>query len=175
MVHFYIGDGKGKTTAALGLALRAAGAKKRVYIGQFLKDEKSFCSECEALKKSKLSIKFARFTGQKHPMFLKTGGKFDKMALTLSIKKALMEIEEYMDKKKFDVFILDELLNAVRAKFCSASVVKKLIKKGKPFEVVLTGRNASGDLISLADYVSFIKKVKHPFDKKIVARKGIEY
>ncbi|MBU1121755.1 MAG: cob(I)yrinic acid a,c-diamide adenosyltransferase [Candidatus Omnitrophica bacterium] len=175
MVHFYIGDGKGKTTAAFGLALRAAGFKKNVYISQFLKGKDAVSGEVEFIRGVKSSISVERFSGQVHPMFLKKGKKFDLKKMKASTFQALLKIEKYIDEGKFDVIVLDEILNSVRGKVCSKAILKRLIKKSKGIEFILTGRTASDDLIKLADYVSCINKVKHPFDKGILARQGIEY
>ncbi|UCD15502.1 MAG: cob(I)yrinic acid a,c-diamide adenosyltransferase [Candidatus Omnitrophota bacterium] len=175
MVHFYIGDGKGKTTAALGLALRLAGFNKKAYIGQFLKDVKRVSGEIEFVKRVKTSVVIERFRGQIHPMFLKKGEKADAKKLKESIRKALLKIEGYINQKKFDLIVLDEILNAVGLRACPKAVLKRIIKKGASIEIILTGRRAPSDLIKLADYVSLIKKVKHPFDKGICARRGIEY
>jgi len=172
MVHVYIGDGKGKTTASLGLALRALGWGKRVYIAQFLKDPKTPCGEIKAL--DKIKIKTDRFKNQIHPIFLKKGA-FDRVKTKESVDEALKRIEKILRDKKHDVVVLDEILNILALRLCSQAQLVKIIKKAKNIEIILTGRNAPAGIIKLADYVSFIKKVKHPFDKKILARKGIEY
>ena len=172
MVHVYIGDGKGKTTASLGLALRALGWGKRVYIAQFLKDPSSPCGEIKALKKIK--IRTDRFKNQIHPIFLKKCA-FDRTKTKESVEQALKRIEQIIKSKKHDVIILDEILNVLALRLCSQVQLKQIIKKAKNTEIILTGRNAPSGLIKLADYVSRIKKVKHPFDKKVSARKGIEY
>ena len=176
MVHFYIGKGKGKTTAALGIALRAAGWRKKVYIAQFLKDKKYPSGEIEALKHNRF-IKIKRFKGQIHPLFLEKEA-FSKKALTESIKQALKEVENLIDSKKFDFIILDEILNAVSQDFIKIKHLKKVINKAKKnsVELICTGRIKKHlNLLELADYVSEIRKIKHPFDKEIKARKGIEY
>lgn len=175
MVHLYIGDGKGKTSAALGLAIRGAGSKKKVYIGQFLKDKGAFCGEVEFIRQTKVSIEIERFPCQRHPMFCKKGKAFDIRKLKESTRQALEKIERAIDEKKFDVIVLDEILNSIKGKVCSKVVLKRLMKKAESIELILTGRAAAQDLIKSADYVSFIKKIKHPFDKGILARCGIEY
>ncbi|UCG35221.1 MAG: cob(I)yrinic acid a,c-diamide adenosyltransferase [Candidatus Omnitrophota bacterium] len=172
MVHVYIGDGKGKTTASLGLALRALGWGKRVYIAQFLKDPNSPCGEIKALKKIKIRID--RFKNQIHPIFLKKG-EFDHAETKKSVEQSLKKIAEILRGRKYDVIILDEILNVLALRLCSQKDLKRIINKAKATELILTGRSAPGVLLKLADYVSCIKKVKHPFDKKVSARKGIEY
>jgi cob(I)alamin adenosyltransferase len=123
---------------------------------------------------SKLPIKIERFKNQIHPLFLKEK-KINKNLLKKSIEESLSKIENYIENKKFDIIILDEILNAVNQKFCSKSLLKKLIKKSTSVELILTGRSAPPDLIKISDYVSFVKNIKHPFCKNIFARKGIEY
>ncbi|MCK4810454.1 MAG: cob(I)yrinic acid a,c-diamide adenosyltransferase [Candidatus Omnitrophica bacterium] len=174
MVHFYLGDGKGKTTAALGLALRAIGVEKKVYIAQFLKDKNVFSAEIFAVEKFNFPIKIERFKHQTHPFFLKRE-RFNRKLLRESVREALSKVEEYIEKRKFDLIVLDEILNAVMQKFCSKALLKRIIKQSSEIELILTGRSAPSDLIELADYVSFIKNMKHPFYRNISARKGIDY
>ena len=174
MVHFYIGDGKGKTTASLGLALRACGSGKKVYIAQFLKDCDFPSSEIEAIQGVGLNIKIERLKGQMHPMLCK-GKKIDEEKVCKLVQESLDQITDLIKEKQYDLVILDELLNAFSAKFCSLEQIQSLIQEAKDIELVLTGRDAPEDLMEYADYVSDITKIKHPFDKNILARKGIEY
>ncbi|MFH1771464.1 MAG: cob(I)yrinic acid a,c-diamide adenosyltransferase [Candidatus Omnitrophota bacterium] len=174
MIHLYIGDGKGKTTSILGLALRAAGWKKSVYIAQFLKSLDSSCGELNIVKEYKLPFKIERFEYQTHPMFLKDGD-FDKEKTEESVRQALEKIEYDLNIQRFDVFILDELLNGLELGIVKQQRIKELIRKAREVELVLTGREAPKSIIAMADYVSYIQKIKHPFDRKLIARKGIEY
>jgi len=174
MIHIYIGDGKGKTTASLGLALRALGWGKRVYFAEFLKDKKFPSGEIAAVKRYKLKIKLKRFNNQVHPMFIKDG-KADKFSIKRSVKDALTQAEGYIENKKFDMVILDEILNAVGGGFVSKTILKRIMLKAKNIELIITGRSAPSDLLKMADYVSLIKKVKHPFDRGLYARKAVEY
>lgn len=174
MVQLYIGDGKGKTTAAFGLALRALGWGKKVYIGQFLKDGRFPCGECKALNKSRLKLTFDRFSGQSHPVF-SSKDKFDREKVKRSVAKALNKVDKAITTGKYDLVILDEVLNALTAGFFTQARLKRIIKKVGKTELVLTGRDAPAGLIKSADYVSLISKIKHPFDRKILARKSIEY
>ena len=174
MVHLYIGDGKGKTTAALGLALRACGWDKRIYIGQFLKDYRLSLGETKAIEKYKLKIKIERFKDQIHPMFVKEK-ELDRKKIKRSVERALAKIESYITAEKFDLIILDEVLSALKEGFVSKERLKRIINKAKDTELILTGRYAPPELIKLADYVSAMKKIKHPFGKNIFARVGIEY
>lgn len=171
MLHLYIGDGKGKTTAALGLALRACGAEKKVYFAQFLKDSKFPCGEEAPLKK--IGVKFERFRHQIHPLFDKAGEKSS--STKKSIDSALSGIEKVIAGRKFNVIVLDEILNAWEAGLVDEKRLIGIVVAAQSLELVLTGRNTPKSIATLAAYVSVVKKVKHPFDKKIVARKGIEY
>ena len=91
-----------------------------------------------------------------------------------SVKEGLSKVEKYIDKRKADIVILDEILNVLDYGLISQGELKAVIKKAKNIELILTGRDAPAEIIKLADYVSLIAKIKHPFDKRILARKGIE-
>ena len=171
MLHLYIGDGKGKSTAAIGLALRAAGAGKKVCFCQFLKDSKFGCSEEKPLKKAGIVIE--RFKGQTHPLFDKDGKK--SFSTKKSVDAAFLGIDKIIAGKKFDIIVLDEALNVWGAGLISGERLYDVAVSAYGRELILTGRGAPPALVKLADYVSLIKKIKHPFDKKIFARKGIEY
>lgn len=167
MIQVYTGDGKGKTTAAFGLALRALGAGKKVYIGQFLK---SGCySEVKALKKFKLAV-IEQF-GSSCFIVKKPVSKDREMALSglKKVKKALL-------KGKFDLVILDEINVALKLGLIESKDVIGILKSApKRIEIVLTGRDAPAGVIDLADLVSQIKDVKHYYRLGIKARKGIEF
>jgi len=170
-VHIYTGEGKGKTSAALGLGLRAAGCGYKVCIFQFFKDKKSPCSESNAIKRFGRDFKFKRFDIP-HPMFK----KIDITNLKLRLKKAVNEVNETLKGKEFDVVILDEILIGVSQGFMDESVVLKIIRS-KPMktELVLTGRGATKKLINSADYVTYMKDMGHPFSKGVRARRGIDF
>ncbi|MDP2922937.1 MAG: cob(I)yrinic acid a,c-diamide adenosyltransferase [Candidatus Omnitrophota bacterium] len=174
MVHLYIGDGKGKTTAALGCALRALGWGKKVYCAQFLKDINHPCGEIKAVKDYKLNIKIERFNGQTHPIFLNKH-EVDIKKIKRSVTKSLAKIETFIRAKKFDMVILDEVLDTLAGKFISQKILTRIIKNANDTELILTGRTAPSSVVRLADYISFIGKIKHPFDKKVIARKSIDY
>ena len=165
-IHIYTGDGKGKTTAALGLALRAIGAGYRVYIVQFLKGQDY--SELKSLKPFK-KITVKRF-GEK-TFIHKVGTNPDIMAA----KQALDWSKQVIKSGKFDIVVLDEIFLAAFFKLIPLTEIIKLIKnKPKNVELVLTGRKASAQVIKLADYVTEMKEIKHPYQKGLEARKGIE-
>lgn len=167
MIHIYTGKGKGKTTAALGLALRAAGAGKKVYICQFLKGR--YTCELAALKKIK-NIKVGRFGSG---CFIK-GAPAEK-DITLA-RRGLREVKKALACKDCDMIILDEINAAVNLGLIKLKELIILIKKipGKT-EIILTGRDAPPELIKIADLVSDIKDVKHYLNKGVQARRGIEF
>lgn len=174
MIHVYIGDGKGKTSAALGLALRAAGYGKRVYIAQFLKDKKFPSGEIAAIEKYFEPLTIERFECQVHPMFAK-GTALTARQVKDSVRKALLKIQHSLTAKEFDVYVLDEVLNALAGGFCSERALGRIIENAAHVELVMTGRTAPHKIITSSDYVSIIKKCRHPFDKRVSARKGIDY
>jgi len=172
-VHIYTGDGKGKTTASLGLALRAASSGLSVCMFQFLKAKGSSAENW---------LEFPNFRvvclGHVHPMFQKSevGSQKSELKLKKDIQKELGKIKRAMKTKKYDVIILDEIINCVSEGFVSEKEILGLINaKPKPTELVLTGRRAPKGLIVAADYVTKMEKVKHPFDGGLKCRKGIEY
>lgn len=167
MIQVYSGNGKGKTTAAFGLALRAAGAGKNVYICQFAKGR--LYNEIKALKKI-ANIKVEQFG--RRCFIKKSPDKVDmQMALT-----GLKAADEIIRKKKYQLVILDEINIAVKFKLIPLTKLLKLVENTpKDIELVLTGRYAHPKIISLADLVSEIKEVKHYYAKGIKARSGIEF
>jgi cob(I)alamin adenosyltransferase len=167
MIQVYTGNGKGKTTAALGLAIRAAGAGKRVFIGQFIKGRPY--SEINSLKKLK-NISIEQF-GRGCFIKGKPGRKDIEMACA-----GLEKIPGLARQEKFDLIVLDEINIALALKLLRcADVLRVLRTLPKKVEVVLTGRNAPKEMIKIADLVSEIKEVKHYFRRGLKARRGIEY
>lgn len=166
MIQVYTGAGKGKTTAALGLALRAAGAGLKVYIGQFIKGRPY--SEIKALKKLK-NIKIEQYG---RGCFI--GHKADTKDIILA-KCGLNKAIRAISSRKYDVVILDEINVALHYKLLNLKEVTSLIKQTpKTTELVLTGRYAHPQVIKLADLVSHIREIKHYYKKGVKARKGIE-
>lgn len=172
LIHIYTGDGKGKTTAALGLALRAIGAGKKVAIVQFMK--KANYSEHQTIKKYRLPILIESF-GIGYYKIL--GDKKPKSAHQKAAQKALDRAREIIGSKKYDLLILDEINIAVGFGLIDINEVIGLITDNRLLitDLVLTGRRAHPKLKKIADLVTEMKKIKHPFDKGIKARKGIEY
>jgi cob(I)alamin adenosyltransferase len=171
LVHIYTGKGKGKTTAALGLALRAAGWGKKVIIFQFLKPPALKLGERKAIAKSKLPIKIVS-VDVKWNLYKKN----NQAQVCDKIKQTCKDIQTTAKKGKYDLIILDEIIYCCREKLVSLQCIKNIIKSKKSnVEIIMTGRGATKELINLADLVTEMKEIKHPFKKDIKARKGIEY
>jgi len=175
LVQVYTGDGKGKTTAAFGLALRAAGQGNKVLIYQFLKPPSLDIGERFALKLGRVRI---RLEALDVPWDM-AGSLDDKKAveqMRAAIKDALTRLAETAAKRFYDVLILDEIVYCLSKGLARVEDVKSLIDKRDPcVEIVLTGRGATDELIALADLVTEMKNIKHPFDKGVVARQGIDF
>ncbi len=170
LIHVYTGKGKGKTTAALGLAFRAIGHGFKVYMIQFIKGKGIEYGEVKSAKKWP-NIEIVQFG---RPEFV------NKHLLTETdfqlAKEGLKHAEKILQEGKNDIVILDEICLAVDWKLLNTDDVIKLIKnKPKNIELILTGRDAPKEIIELADYVIENIVIKHPFTKGIEARKGIEY
>lgn len=166
LIQVYTGDGKGKTTAALGLAIRAAGHGMRVGFLQFLKSEP--CGE-------------HLFMSQYHAfdiIQIGAGSGFTKSREQLSeeAQRTLAYAEEQMLNKGYDLLILDEILVAIHKGLITTQQVLDLLdKKPSSIELVLTGRYAPPEVVERADLVTEMHMIKHPFNQGIAARCGIEY
>ncbi len=170
MVYLYTGDGAGKTTAALGLALRSIGWGHRVIIVQFMKSWKNV-GEWKVQKRLKPLYEIHQFGRKGWVDVYKPDQKNIEAA-----KKGLEFAKEILQKRSPDLLILDELNLAVGAKLLTEKEVLNVLKKiPKKTTVVLTGRWATKALIKRADFVNNIKDVKHPYIKGIPAEKGIQY
>jgi len=174
-VHIYYGDGKGKTTAACGLALRAAGWNKKVYLFFFFKSP--FRSgEMRAFSSLKNFKKFC--FNMRHPFFIKECDKASyRKELKIELNKFLKKIELTLKTKKKKLVILDEVLTAIDENLISKKKLIDLLKTKAPkIEVVLTGRPCPPrSILVLADYISEIKNLKHPYQKDVPPRKGIDF
>jgi cob(I)alamin adenosyltransferase len=170
LVQIYTGDGKGKTTAAFGLALRAIGQGNKVLIYQFLKPNSLEIGERFALQISGLKI---RVEIMDIPWDMAKSPKDPKAKATAqtTIHKALDRLTESAAKRLFDVLILDEIVYCLSKGLAKLEDVKKLIDgRDSRVEIVLTGRGATLELIAMADLVTEMKNIKHPFDKGTAAR-----
>ena len=175
MVQVYTGDGKGKTTAAFGLALRAAGRGSKVLIFQFLKPPSLELGERLAIERSGLPIRLESLEAQWH-LFRSLHSEQDIAAAGAAVEDALVRLTELAAKKAYDVLVLDEIIFCLSLGLARFEDVKRLIEhKDAGVELVLTGRGATQELIVLADLVTEMKSVKHPFEKGVPAREGIEY
>lgn len=171
LLHIYCGDGKGKTTAATGLAVRAAGSGFKVLFGRFLKNEAS--GELKVLDKIQdievlhLPKSFGFYNTLSEAEKKEAADMYEKLWETLC-KEALTG--------KYQMLVIDEFMAAWNYGLIDKERALGFLK-GRPsfLEVVLTGRNPAPELVELADYVSEIKKIKHPFDRDILARRGIEF
>ncbi|MBI4336096.1 MAG: cob(I)yrinic acid a,c-diamide adenosyltransferase [Candidatus Omnitrophica bacterium] len=176
LVHIYTGDGKGKTTAALGLAMRACGQGMKVLLVQFLKPKGRTSGELKSINKLK-GIDVMRFD-ESHPIFWGNGdGKDSKKLddLKRGLKERSLEVEAFVLSGKYDVIILDEAVNCVSQGLMDINALKHImLHKPEKAELVLTGRGAPKELIDIADYVTEMKEVKHPYRDGVKARKGIE-
>ncbi len=166
-IQVYTGNSKGKTTAALGLALRAAGAGLKVFIGQFIKKRK--CSEHKALERFKDLITVKQYgTG-----FLKS--RKPTRSEIAAAKKGFEEIKKIASSKKYDMVILDEIHIAVHYNLLSVENILDLLDaRPSQMEIVLTGRYADERVMERADLVTEMREIKHYFKKGVKARRGIE-
>jgi len=170
LVHLYTGDGKGKTTAAIGLAVRAAGTGKKVVFTQFMKGRET--GELNTLSKID-NIEIIR--NDKDLGWYKRGDAQQAKAFSELHNKTLDRIEELIEKNECDVVILDEITYPYNYDLIDKDRLEKLIlDKPKYLEIVLTGRNADVFFSDNADYITEMKKIRHPYDKGISAREGIE-
>ena len=171
LIHIYTGDGKGKTTAACGLAVRFAGTGKRVLFAQMLKDGSSgeikvlrqidgidvdICKECFGFS------------------FSMTDEVRKKAEETYSAY--LAHVLKRAESGAYGLLVLDEILSAYNLNFIDREMLLSFLRqKPDALEVVLTGRDPADELAELADYISEIRKIRHPYDEGILAREGIEY
>ncbi len=169
-IHVYHGDGKGKTTCGMGLCCRAAGAGKRVLIYQFMKDGEG--SERKALE----FVQNVTFSGRKQPvMFSFQMSEEQKEAEKERYKREFLETVEEAETGNWDMLFLDEILYAISSGLLEEKLLTQFLDhKPESIEVILTGRDPSSGIRERADYISEIRKEKHPYDIGLPARKGIE-
>ena len=170
LIHIYCGDGKGKTTTGMGLCARAAGAGLHVLIYQFMKDNST--SERAILQ---LSDNITIIDGLPQEKFSFQMTPEEKSQRRTYYENQLRAVTKKAREENYDVLFLDEAIYTIRAGLLDESLLLDFLRsKPERLEVILTGQGPSQDLIDIADYVSEIHKVKHPFDQGIAARKGIE-
>jgi cob(I)alamin adenosyltransferase len=171
LVHVYTGNGKGKTTSAVGLTVRALSHGKKACYSYFNKKPAKYgYTEIESLKK--LGAEILGFTDG-HPSFDKS---ITKEKHKIQTQKGIETLKELILNNNFDMLIMDEILISVRDGFLEEALLIEFIKnKPKSLELVMTGRGATNKIIEIADYVCNIEKIKHPMDNGVMGREGIEF
>jgi len=170
LIEVYTGDGKGKTSAVIGLVCRAKGHNLKVCYIYFHKNpEKWGYGEFKILKKIGVDVfGFAK----EHPHF----EKVEKEKLREECLKGIEFIKKIYKEKNYDIVVCDEILISLRDGFLKEEeIIEIMEEKPENIELILTGRYITEKIIEKADLVSEIKKIKHPYDKGIKARKGIEF
>lgn len=171
LIHIYCGDGKGKTTAAVGLAVRAAGSGMKVHFVQFLKGSPT--SEIAVLEKIE-NITIRRCDRDYGFTFAMSDD--DKAAITACHNRMLAEALELMQSSGADMVVLDEFNAAYSCGLLDKELADSIVlEKPADTELILTGRDPQPKFVEAADYVSEILAVKHPYSHGIEARKGVEY
>jgi len=172
LIHIYTGEGKGKTTASIGLAVRAAGQGLKVLLVQFFKSDGDASGEIKIIKERIPEIELIR-QNERHPLFKKEErpGKIKE-----SVEETFQAAVEKALHGDYDLLIMDEIHSAVAGNWLPVDeVIGFLQHNPEKLEGVLTGRKAHERLIEMADYITEMKMHRHPFEKGIKARKGIEY
>lgn len=168
-IHIYYGDGKGKTTAAMGQIMRAAGCGLKVLVFQFLKDNTS--SERAVLEALPT---VTCLPGKDYVKFYSQMSIDERTEAAHYNNKALDEIVKFCSP--FDMLLLDEALCAVKLGLLNEDKLLSFLEhKPKELEIILTGHEVSERMMGAADYVTKMCKVRHPYEKGVAARKGIEY
>ena len=164
MIHVIQGDGKGKTTAAVGLCVRAAGNGLPVLFAQFLKDDSSG------------EVAVLRSLPQLELLHCPVNYGFTFQMTEAQKRETAAEYEKMLDRALASgafLIVLDELIHALNAGLVRRQSVERLLDK--PCELVLTGRDAPDWLLARADYISEIRKLRHPYDRGVEARPGVEF
>ena len=181
LVHVITGDGKGKTTSSLGLALRAIGNNLSVHMIQFLKS----CFTGELAGAKKLGFEIEQFgvdaIKEKQKHLHEFADKTGSFVFQPDVKEKDAAMQGWQHAKNiiksghYDLIILDEINCVLAKELIPIKEVLDVVKEHGKVELVLTGRDAPKELMDAADYVNVVQRVKHPWQKGIVARKGIEY
>lgn len=168
----YTGKGKGKTTAALGIALRATGYAKKICMIQFIKGSWHY-GEMESSKRLEPEFEMVAIGKGFVGIIDDKSSKEDHKEIA---KEAIRISKEKIHSGKYDIIILDEINYAVNLDLVSLSEVLNLIKsKPRELDLILTGNHAKNQVIEMADLVTEMKEIKHPFQQGIKARKGIDF
>jgi cob(I)alamin adenosyltransferase len=171
LIQIYTGEGKGKTTAAVGLACRARGHNLKVCYIYFHKDPDRFgYGESKSLKK--LGVKVFGFA-KRHPHFYKN---LSQNSVRRECLRGVNFIKKICCDGSYDVLILDEILISLRDGFLKEKEIHEIMNlKPRGMELIMTGRGATSKIIKEADLVSIIKKEKHYFDRGVAKKRGIEF
>lgn len=170
LVHLYCGDGKGKTTAAVGLAVRHSGRGGKVVFAQFLKDGTS--GECRVLAKLGVTVLAANPVGK----FSFRMTEEEKAETAAAIGRTFDAATGFAVRERATLLVLDEVCAAVNCGFLPEKTLTEFLEsRPDSLEVVLTGRDPSENLQVHADYITEMKKWRHPFDEGVAAREGIEF
>lgn len=171
MIHIYTGDGKGKTTAAMGLVLRAIHAGQKVGILQFLKSRQS--GEITLLSEyEQVSI----LRSQKGTKFSFQMNEEEKAAAFAEHNDQLAQIKARVEAGEFQTVVLDEVFGALSTALLDEALLEDFLASlPQNVELLMTGRGAAQKYIDMADYVTEMKAIKHPFDRGVKMRKGVEY
>ena len=168
LVQVYTGDGKGKTTAALGLALRAAGWGYRSFVGQFIKGQD--CGELHSVSLLSPLVTIEQFGGRTFVHTDRVAPEDIAMA-----QQGLRRIREVLASGEYQIVVMDEICVALFLHLVSMEQVLSIIRQRPPgVELVLTGRRAPQEILAEADLVTEMVEVKHPYQRGIRARQGIE-
>lgn len=170
-IHIYCGDGKGKTSAALGLAVRAAGRERKVLLSRFLKNDDS--GELAVLN---TIPRITVFPCEKTFGFVFRMTEEEKAAAAFFCRDYFARTCREAVQKSYDVVIFDELMAACNYQMVpEADILQFLAARPDKMEVVMTGRQPSAALTAAADYISEIRMIRHPYTRGLEAREGIEY
>ncbi len=169
MIHIYHGDGKGKTTAACGLSLRMAGHGGRVLFAQFFKDgssgEVAALASLPTVETRHPAVHFGRYGTLTEP---------ERGQLRTCYRAYLADV--LAEAEAYDLVVLDEVVSAYNYHVIDREALLNFLRaQGPRREIVLTGRAPAPELLELADYVTEMRKQKHPFDRGVIARERVEY
>lgn len=170
LVHLYCGDGKGKTTAAVGLAVRHSGRGGKVVFAQFLKDGTSASAACSRARRD-------RPRGRtRSAMFSFRWNRGEKAETAAALGRTFDAATGFAVRERATLLVLDEICAAVNCGFLPEKTLTEFLEsRPDSLEVVLTGRDPSENLQVHADYITEMKKRRHPFDEGVAAREGIEF
>lgn len=172
LVHIYFGNGKGKTSSAVGQIIRSLGYEASVFVARFLKTKEWVSGEVLVLEKMQhckvVSSELAA------PFFYSGNRKVSEEEVVEAQKKLFQIVISEMSND-YDIILLDEILNAVPNYLSEIDILKLLRVKPQKTELILTGRPCPERILEKGDYVTEMKEIRHPFQKNISARKGIDF